>query len=284
MLELADAFKRIVRAKRKHKELKGVFVNWLNSNGVKLVQQDHEVAKYTWFVGIAQEPEEDIALLVGEILSQLRSALDFVAWQIYLSGGGSRDEKRSNHVYFPIVEDASKFAKAVKDKVPTAWPEAIQRLEAVQPFRQSGQNAVALPVLHGMNNPDKHRELSLIAVGAFTVEGAVPDRNDKYGMMMLVASPAPVLKFREGMALAHVFLYLGDKSMTREEHEAAPPCPWPTDITFDPPPPPKFNVAVRTQDNFEIELAALASLINYVESIVEAFRNLRVPPISSPKI
>jgi hypothetical protein len=84
-----------------------------------------EVPDYSRFV-------EDISLAVGEIANGLRSALDHLAWQLANARAAvvGADERK---IYFPIVNDASKFSKhqtaAFID--PSDWAE----IEEYQPFK-----------------------------------------------------------------------------------------------------------------------------------------------------
>ncbi|PBC39505.1 hypothetical protein CJ179_36410 [Rhodococcus sp. ACS1] len=273
MLELADAFKKITHAKRRHKELREVFLEWHQTDGIQLViTRDNTLAKYTWFIGIAKEPAQDLSVLAGEIFSTLRSALDYVTWQIYLAGGGGRDEKRAKGVYFPIVTDRDKWEKEVKNKVPTAWPAAIELLESVQPFMQPSELAQALPALHAMNNPDKHRELSLVAIGNLTLSAITPDLGDDLGMAILMARPGPVLKLREGEILGQVVVN------RRSDPPNLEPIPWPPGLHVEQPPVPQYSLAFRDEDGNEVAITAIRDLIDHVESIIDGFGTLPTPP------
>jgi hypothetical protein len=124
------------------------------SNG----ERDPRFARYGWFVVMNADPSENLALLAGEIFNNLRSALDYIAHQIYLKGGGEPDAKQAKYVAFPIVTEEARWDTAVAANVPYAWHEAVEKLKWCQPFVQLGQEITALPALrvHPVGRQRRH--------------------------------------------------------------------------------------------------------------------------------
>jgi hypothetical protein len=131
----------------------------------------------------------DWLLIVGEILFNLRSALDHLAWQLVLLDGG----EPNNETKFPIREKPHNkrgdlitvnFKPAVEDS------KIIAALNACQPYL--GPTGESMPIarhplwqLHKLHNIDKHRLLLGVVHGLDT-------HNHMY-MEGLGASPRPVM-------------------------------------------------------------------------------------------
>ena len=100
---------------------------------------------------------------VGEILYNLRSALDHLVWQLVLANGsqpGSRTE-------FPIVKDPTGWEAAANRRLEGIGGGAKDRIQRLQPY--TGGYGLDLDVgsfwtLHNLCNIDKHRHLNLCAV------------------------------------------------------------------------------------------------------------------------
>lgn len=96
----------------------------------------------------------EYSVRLGEIVYNLRSALDQLVWQLvhanYKSPG--------RHNEFPILEDESRFNEAVKSKLKGVSRESLSKIMEMQPFSQSG-NWSALKTLHSLCNTDKHRSV-----------------------------------------------------------------------------------------------------------------------------
>jgi hypothetical protein len=94
---------------------------------------------------------EDIPLIFGDAVHNLRSALDHLAWQLVEAGGGTP----SKDTYFPISKTPEGYKSAIGkgdiDKMPLG---AEKELALVQPYA-TGDNT--LWHLHKLDIADKHR-------------------------------------------------------------------------------------------------------------------------------
>ncbi len=100
-------------------------MGWMESGGVAVKVHRHpQCATYRWEVAVSTEPAKNLSLMAGQIINNIRSALEYVAFQIYLVGGGSPDGKLADKVACPIVNTATPWDSVVKKKVPGVWPEA----------------------------------------------------------------------------------------------------------------------------------------------------------------
>ena len=100
---------------------------------------------------------------IGEILYNLRSALDHLVWQLVLVNG----QTPGRHNTFPIVSDKSKWNKEKSRKLKGISQRDEEMIRRLQPYT-GGINlpfdVLAFWMLHALCNIDKHRHLILAAV------------------------------------------------------------------------------------------------------------------------
>jgi hypothetical protein len=107
------------------------------------------------------------SLMIGDILHNLRSALDHLAWQLVILDGGEPDEQTQ----FPIRETpfSEKGNFATPQLTPAIRnPEIIDALKKAQPYHGPDGEPIRpdrSPLLHlrRLNNIDKHRLLLVVA-------------------------------------------------------------------------------------------------------------------------
>jgi hypothetical protein len=274
MLKLKDAFARLEQARKQAERLKKSFNDWFSNKGIELVcERDPIYARYGYFVVAHKEPSENLGLIAGEIFNNLRSALDYVAFQIYLAGGGDRADKQAKSVAFPIVREDDKWAKAVAVNVPHAWDEAIEKLKWCQPFVQLPPNNTALTALQGVGATDKHREIVLCASALMSISGISPDLGADGGMSMLMAQPGPVVEVGNPGLLGMVYRHTGDGRPMDDDDLVK----WGPGVELAQPPDPTVVFDFRANDNSHIQVDAIPHLIAHVGHILERFKRLKMP-------
>jgi hypothetical protein len=92
------------------------------------------------------------SLIVGDCLHNLRSALDYLAWQLVLVDGGDP----TSETQFPIRQSPPTQLKPAIRR-----PEILDALERTQPY--SDPRDSYLSALQSLNNIDKHRLLLVVA-------------------------------------------------------------------------------------------------------------------------
>ena len=101
--------------------------------------------------------------MAGEYALSLHSALDYLTFVIFEAGGGVEGSADARWVAFPIAPDGQQWRKDKKEKLPTAWPEAVDCIKDFQPhFRRSDPDRELLPSLVAITARDKHRKLHLV--------------------------------------------------------------------------------------------------------------------------
>lgn len=158
-MPLAGAQLKIARAKQQVREVLATYKQFMAQDPYKVTaKRDEEGRPQYYLVDITPDLPVVISAVVGDILHNLRGALDHVAYQLWLRGGGQGDGK---HVYFPIFDSAEKFAHASPGKVQGMTQAAIDAISALKPYKGGND---ALWRLHALDIIDKHR--LLVTVGS----------------------------------------------------------------------------------------------------------------------
>lgn len=144
-----------------------------------------DVGLHSARIRVRESPPARWSLLVGDYVHNLRSALDYVIWDISLRRSGDA----SIRTEFPIFEKQKEFA--APGKSPQQWSRfsgihklratdgtIVMMVQAMQPFtgrdlhgRTVDPAMHPLWLLHTLANEDKHKTLTL--VGTAILQGAV---------------------------------------------------------------------------------------------------------------
>ncbi|KZS71655.1 hypothetical protein A4G26_06525 [Mycobacterium kansasii] len=281
VLDLADARAKLERAKELHAQLDAAISTWIDGGGVEAQsRRSDQFVCYKGFAKVNALPSINLALRAGEVLHALRSALDYTAFQIYLAGGGAPNGEGAHMVEFPIVDDPAKWDSTVKRKVPGAWPAAVKALRAVQQFKQppppSGLPPIAplLTRLRILGGTDKHRNLSLVATGAWSASAISPAIQPWYKVDIRIYMPGPLLPLEPGkkVVVSQVAAHPAGP-----HHHPDDTYTWASGIQLEKPAPPELKFGFRANDGTEINTRELPTVIDLVESIVQRFAVLPGP-------
>ena len=94
----------------------------------------------------------------GDIVHNLRSALDHLAWQLVCVGTPGMEPTRQ--VGFPIAIDADTYNTEKTAKVNGMSEDAKEKIDRLQPYKGGDDN---LWRIHELDNIDKHRTLLTVA-------------------------------------------------------------------------------------------------------------------------
>ena len=158
-------------------------------------------------VVFAQPPPAEISILAGEILYQLRSALDHLAFDLVKlnPSGGTLPPKWGSRCRFPLLlEIPTKGNPPVLeelplyygffDKLPGISKQAHTFIERIQPY--NGFNtSIRLRWLAKLSNLDRHRHLNLAAPQAYCRE-VFPYENGSAGLALYRTINGAPLKSR----------------------------------------------------------------------------------------
>jgi hypothetical protein len=105
----------------------------------------------------------DALAIAGDVVHNLRTALDHLAHQLVLVGSGAEP---SNRVAFPISVNLEAYERDEPGKVQGMSPETIKAIDALKPYKGGIH---ALWRLHSLDNIDKHRTLFTYAHDCYLV-------------------------------------------------------------------------------------------------------------------
>jgi hypothetical protein len=107
---------------------------------------------------VARQPTvpASLALIAGDVIHNLRSALDHLAFALCMADGQQLTPGQQKGIYFPITETRDKHEAAIKSQLQGLAPsDAIDEIRLIEPHGD-GASAV-LWTLAKLSNTDKHR-------------------------------------------------------------------------------------------------------------------------------
>lgn len=131
-----------------HKEHRDFIGRKIDANGDQVI-----------YVRCVPEIPLTISTIAGDILQNLRSTLDHLAYRIVISNSLTTSHKE---IYFPSgASEAEYMASNRRRKIEVASSEAIKRIDALKPYK--GGNDTLWHLIR-LNNIDKHRLLLTTAM------------------------------------------------------------------------------------------------------------------------
>jgi len=114
------------------------------------------------------DPPPRLSAIAGDAISNLRGALDHLAYQLVLKGSGATP---STSTCFPIAQNASDYKTKAARTLRGAPPGAFSAIDALKPYKGGND---ALWRLHELSNIDKHRMIVTVGsyFGGFNSKGA----------------------------------------------------------------------------------------------------------------
>ena len=161
MNELDGVRVKIARANVHLDELKRRLNDWRVSKPYPIVVEiESNSGDQLWKVGDEPIPPPDLPV-IGDILFNLRSALDHLAWQLVLKAGNVP----SRRTEFPIFNDPDIWKRDAPRKMAGMNGVMKDRIKALQPcFYNHTHRKKAIWGLQDYGNTDKHRTLLIVPV------------------------------------------------------------------------------------------------------------------------
>ncbi len=174
MPSMAGALLKLTRADAQIESLRHELLSVLSAHeaedwlAVKKDTYEGNAALTLYVTDLPGFPPE-ISVTIGEIVHNLRSSLDHVAWAL-VPGIAMRELTASGkrRVAFPMVERRwgrqgfwerpGKASRNVRGRLPGVPQEALRFIEGYQPYRRSTAGR-AIRALQSLSNTDKHRTI-----------------------------------------------------------------------------------------------------------------------------
>jgi hypothetical protein len=148
---------KIARARKHHLELVAEIAAYFSRRPIRLVAEKApnfpaHLDTHAWTVRISEAAPEAIPAIVGDIIHNLRTALDLLACDLVRLNNGS-----TSGVYFPFSERAEDLQLMIKNKhFNRAGHEAVKMVKELKPYK--GGN-LSLRAIHDIDIIDKHKIL-----------------------------------------------------------------------------------------------------------------------------
>lgn len=156
-----DAWVRVNRAKANYARLKGEIAEfWRDHPDMATVGVEHDGKGNVRLVArIGTRPPHDWGLASGDILVDLRCALDYAVYALAIRHGGIDPPNSADKLEFPICDTDTRWAEAIgRHKLDGLSDEAIRWIDAQQPYqRGNGGPTSFLRVLEELVGINKHR-------------------------------------------------------------------------------------------------------------------------------
>lgn len=207
----------------------------------------------------APERLRGLALVIGDAVHNLRSALDLLAWQLVEANGGTPTRWTS----FPIADSPNEFESGGPNKIKGASEEAVELLRRVRPYK-GGYDA--LWRLHRLDATDKHRILLTVGTSHQATEFVYPLGRTTFGPITLkVRRPKTVVDGEEIYRVAAAY---------RESTEKQPEPKFAFDVAFAEP-----GIV-----NGEAVIPTIHQLVSVVQGVLKLFAPLFDPLDPEPHV
>ena len=118
-----------------------------------------EYQRTVYYLAKLVETPSNILAITGDVLFNLRAALDHLAY--WLAETNNADQAILRRISFPIFDDSAKYNQGAGERLKGLDQNAVGAINAIEPY--NGGKGYLLWQLHKLNNIDKHR--LLITVG-----------------------------------------------------------------------------------------------------------------------
>lgn len=182
---------KIERAEKHVGELDSAIDAFFQTNPYRVSQEDdRQLGGIRYVLRVVGTIPVGIPVIVGDVLHNLRSAMDHIVGQLVLANGGSVER----HHCFPVVELAKNYQSFATRALDGVRQEAIDLVAGTKPYKGGDDD---LWHIHQMNNIDKHR--LLLPAASFNQGLEV----DVQGVRFLLPATRP-LAFEDGKTLLFV--------------------------------------------------------------------------------
>ena len=217
---------------------------------------DPSSRKLIYYVQNAEDPPEKVALLAGDVIQNLRSALDQLAYQLFMKNSGGIGSVRN--IYFPIAKDFSSYEARKQSDTNGMSVTAKALIDEIKPYKGGNDT---LWQIQELNIIDKHRALVTVGssfqsldIGAnmsAVMKESFPDKD--IPSFSLFLKPADIL-----------FPLATGKELFFDAPDAKPN----PEMQF------RFNIVLNEPDIIEGEpiIEALQAMVSEVESLESLFR------------
>jgi|ERR1019366_6629121 hypothetical protein len=194
---------KLERADQHLQTLKEWVERWSSRNSYAITDKlDAQTGENVVTIEPVGSPPAHIGMIIGDILYDLRSALDQLAYALAVKNlGEPLLDKIARGSEFPIYEDPTDYSKHRKRKIGGVSPSAQTVIDGLQPFN-AGPDFRSHPLwlLNELSNIDKHRAPHLSAAhhGSTQIPGqrVYVERLHFIRQAGLLESPTEIIRYK----------------------------------------------------------------------------------------
>ena len=154
------AHNKLARARRHLDEIRAAIAAFFATQPYEIMREEEtSTGDLVYRLRIHQEVPGDWSLIVGDVLHNMRSALDHLAWRLVELNNNTP----GRHTQFVICADQAAFQRAAPNNLRGVSQTAMTFIENLRPYRGGDD---LLWQLNELDSTDKHR-LLLVTGGAF---------------------------------------------------------------------------------------------------------------------
>lgn len=253
---------KVDRAKEHIGDLESTIERFFESDPYKISIKDNpQSGKREWVVTEVADLPTSLALITGDAVHNLKSALDHLIWQLVIANGGKPDEMRTE---FPIWGSEAKFEAGKPGNAKGISEGALKVLYGLKPYK--GGNA-ALWLLSRLDIIDKHRLVLAVGTAYESLQYNIGARvrakaNDAPGQEWLAKVPDVILPILpEGKYPVEPGVPVFSAPLEDESHD---------DVKF------RFGIALGESEVPEGEpvLKVLGELTGFANEVIDLFAPL----------
>ena len=143
---------QITRAKQHVQDFEHALRTFNDTNPYAVsIKEDVRIGKRFYYVSKINSLPDSIATIAADVIQNLRSPLDHIAYQLVLDGRGGL--KPDWDVYYPICRSAVDYPAKRGGRIKGVGQAVIDAIDATEPYK--GGNGHVLWQLNELNNPNK---------------------------------------------------------------------------------------------------------------------------------
>jgi hypothetical protein len=159
---------------------------------------------------------ESVSYMIGDCLQNLRSALDYLVWELCLAANGTPTENNA----FPICESSESFKRLRARRLQGIADEAATQIELLQPYHREQYETDPLWILNKLTNVSKHRRLLVSGLNVLLLDPvalpheSAPSETGVSDNVQMDEGLVAVVEFKEtqfeGREVVHVLRWIND--------------------------------------------------------------------------
>jgi hypothetical protein len=256
---------KVERAEHHVKKLAAVIQGFMQTNPYSISrEEDAKTGDEVFWVEVSGSPDPTWGAIAGDIVHNLRSALDLLMWQLVEANGNTPN----GGTEFPIFDhpvffnDPKTFKAKVRRKVDGASQPAITLIESIQPYNAGYE---PLWIVHRLDIVDKHHVLLPVGAAYHSV-----DIGSLMAEQMRALTGWDIPEIALGVRPADKLFPLNERQEVFKVVSAARV----PNVTHNP----KFTFEIAFGDDEVVKgepmLPTLSNLVEFVSNLIEKFRPL----------